>query len=358
MEQAWNDLVIPVTVGVASAAVLFALRQLVFHVLGRWAARTETTMDDLVLRALRRPSLFWCAAIALHIGLSVSKLHERYLVIATRAIFVAVILSVTLTLASLAVRLLENSIAEAKIAIAASGLVFGVLRWSVILIGVLIALGVLGVSIAPILTGLGVGGLAVALALQDTLANLFAGIHILMEGSVRVGDFVRLEGGQEGHVVDISWRTTRVRLLGNNMVIIPNAKLSQSVVTNYDLPEKRMSLPIPVGVSYGTDPAKIEAVLLDVAQGAVGEVPGLLGEPAPSVHLIPGFGDSSLNFTLICQVAEFTDQYGVQHELRKRILARFAAEGIEIPFPQRVVHVRREEGSEGSHSSGFKQSDS
>jgi small-conductance mechanosensitive channel len=200
----------------------------------------------------------------------------------------------------------------------------------------------LGVSITPLLTALGVGGLAVALALQDTLANLFAGIHILLERSIRVGDFVRLEGGQEGYVVDIGWRTTKVRMLPNNIVVIPNSKLAQSVLTNYYLPEPRMSLLIPISVSYGSDPEHVERVLIDETLKAAQEVPGLLKEPAPFVRFIPGFGESSLDFTLICQVKEFVDQYLAQHELRKRIFKRFQAEGIEIPFPHRTVYLREE----------------
>ena len=184
----------------------------------------------------------------------------------------------------------------------------------------------------------------VALALQDTLSNLFAGIHILMEKPIRVGDFIRLETGQEGYVEDITWRTTRVRVLPNNMVIIPNSKIAQSTLTNYHLPEKRMSLLIPVSVSYSSHPEKVEAILMEETMKSVGEVPGLLGDPAPFVRFIPGFGDSSLDFTLICQVGEFVDQYLVQHELRKRILRRFRAEGIEIPFPQRTVHLKGEDG--------------
>jgi small-conductance mechanosensitive channel len=193
---------------------------------------------------------------------------------------------------------------------------------------------------SQIITALGVGGLAVALALQDTLANLFAGIHILMEKSIRVGDFVRLETGQEGYVEDITWRTTRIKMLPNNMVIIPNSKLSQSIMTNYYLPEKRMALLIPIGVSYSSDPEKVERILVEEAKKAVGEVPGLLGEPEPAVRFIPGFGESSLDFTLVCHVQEFTDQYPVQHELRKRIFKRFKDEGIEIPFPHRTVYLK------------------
>lgn len=193
----------------------------------------------------------------------------------------------------------------------------------------------LGIAITPILTALGVGGLAVGLALQDSLKNLFAGIHILVEKPLRVGDYIKLESGQEGYVVDIGWRTTRIRMLPNNMIVAPNSKLAESIVTNYYLPETRMSVLIPISVSYGSDPSKVEAVLTDEAARAVGKVPGLLADPAPFVRFIPGFGESSLGFTLIVQVNEFVDQYLVQHELRKRILARFQKEGI-FPSPQRM----------------------
>ena len=174
------------------------------------------------------------------------------------------------------------------------------------------------------------------------MSNLFAGIHILVEKPLRVGDFIKLETGQEGYVEDIGWRTTRVRMLPNNMVIIPNSRLSQSILTNYCLPEKRMSLLIPIGVSYSSDPEKIERILVEEAKQGTKDIPGLLAEPEPFVRFIPGFGESSLDFTLICQVREFVDQYLVQHELRKRIFKRFNEEGIEIPFPHRTVYIREE----------------
>jgi small-conductance mechanosensitive channel len=131
-------------------------------------------------------------------------------------------------------------------------------------------------------------------------------------------------------------------MLPNNMVVIPNSKLAQSVVTNYHLPEKRMGIGVSVSVSYDADPDRVEKILVEVAKNAVGQIPGLLGEPEPAVRFIPGFGESSLDFTLGCQVAEFVDQYTVQHELRKRIFKRFKEEGIEIPYPHRTVYVREE----------------
>lgn len=206
-------------------------------------------------------------------------------------------------------------------------------------IGLLMALSQLNVEITPLLTTLGVAGLATALALQDTLANFFAGLYLLADRPVRVGDYVKLDGGAEGYVVGVGWRSTKIRQLANNVIVIPNQKVAQSIITNYHLPEPRMSLLIPVSVSYDADPDHVERVLLDVATRAAGQVQGLLAEPPPMVRFIPGFGDSALEFTLICQVREFVDQYLVQHELRKRILRRFRAEGLEIPFPQRTLHL-------------------
>jgi small-conductance mechanosensitive channel len=215
-------------------------------------------------------------------------------------------------------------------------------------VGGLILLGHLGISITPILTALGVGGLAVALALQDTLSNLFAGVHLLADKPIRVGDFVRLESGIEGFVEDIGWRSTRIRMLPNNMAIVPNAKIAQAAITNYSLPETRMSVLLPVSVSYAADPDHVERVLLEEATRATAEVPGLLAAPAPFVRFIPGFGESALQFTVVCAVATFVDQYLAQHELRKRIIRRFRAEAIEIPFPTRTVELRTPDGKTGA----------
>ncbi|HAS18360.1 MAG TPA: mechanosensitive ion channel family protein, partial [Nitrospiraceae bacterium] len=100
-------------------------------------------------------------------------------------------------------------------------------------------------------------------------------------------------------------------------------------------------------VSYSSDPERVERILVEEAKKAVGDIQGLLGDPEPFVRFIPGFGESSLDFTLICQVREFVDQYVAQHELRKRIFRRFKQEGIEIPFPHRTVYLREEKDWKG-----------
>lgn len=341
MDGTFKIFLVPLAVAIGTFFVLVILRGIAFKLLHKWADKTHTKLDDIVIVSLKLPSLFWCLAIGLYLGVAVSSLPEKYLFYITKTIYVVIVFSITLVAANLSAKIFRNYIQSSNLPVPTTGLFYGLLKGIILIIGFLIILSILGVSITPLITALGVGGLAVALALQDTLANLFAGLHILVERSIRVGDFIRLETGQEGYVEDITWRTTRIRMLPNNIVVIPNSKLSQSIVTNYYLPEKRMAILIPVSVSYASDPEKIEKLLLDIAESAIGKIDGLLSDPKPAVRFIPGFGDSSLDFTLICHVREFTDQFPVQHEIRKLIFKRFREEGIEIPFPQRVVHLKQ-----------------
>lgn len=338
----FSHLLFPLIVFAISTSILFVVRGISFRLLHKWAARTETDLDNIIVSTLKSPALYWCIAIGLYIGVGVSDFPDKYVFYINKTIYVIIILSITIAAANLSGNIFTTYIKKTKLPLPTTGLAYGIVKGVIFILGFLIALSIIGISITPFITALGVGGLAVALALQDTLANLFAGIHILVESSIRVGDFIKLETGQEGYVDDITWRTTRIRMLPNNMVIIPNSKLSQSIVTNYYLPEKRMSLLIPVSVSYSSDPEHVERILVEEAKNAVGKIPGLLGDPEPFVRFIPGFGESSLDFTLICQVKEFVDQYLAQHELRKRILKRFSIEGIEIPFPHRTVYLREE----------------
>jgi small-conductance mechanosensitive channel len=337
-----EKLLIPAALAVASAAALLVVRSIAFKILHAWAKRTDTHADDIIIKSLRTPSIFWSIALGVYIGLTLSELPPKYVAAISKMIHVIVIFSITVAVANLSGKVFTHYIQTANLPFKTTGLAYGIMKGVIYVVGLLIILTVLGISITPLITALGVGGLAVALALQDTLANLFAGMHILVEKSIRVGDFIRLESGQEGYVQDITWRTTRVRMLPNNMVVIPNSKLAQSVVTNYYLPEPRMSLLIPVSVSYSSDPEKVERILVEEAKKGAAEIPGMLAEPEPFVRFIPGYGDSSLDFTLVCQVREFTDQFPAQHELRKRIFKRFRQEGIEIPFPHRTVYLREE----------------
>jgi small-conductance mechanosensitive channel len=326
----------------AVTALAFVLRYLAIRALRRWASAATTPFSDVLLDSFRIPSLMWCLLIGLYTAVDTAEMPQHPSATALKVLFSLLVISVTVALANLSGTALRVGLKQSHVAMPATGLTLAFVKVAVWVIGGLVLLGGLGISITPVLTALGVGGLAVALALQDTLSNFFAGIHLLIEQPIRVGDFIKLESGQEGYVTDIGWRTTRIRMLPNNMVILPNSKLTQSILTNYYLPDPRMALLLAISVSYKVDPDHVERVLIEETTASIGEIPGLLAEPAPFVRFIPGFGESSLDFTLICQVREFTDQYLAQHELRKRIFTRFNREGIEIPFPQRTVHVHTE----------------
>jgi small-conductance mechanosensitive channel len=308
--------------------------------LARLSRRHGSRMSEEALHAVSGPLTFWLVLLATYLAMQSSDITIRAKELTAQALLILFVASLTFAAARMAGRLIRAYGAQLPGALPVTSLTQNITRAAVVAVGGLILLNLLGISITPLLTALGVGGLAVALALQDTLSNVFAGFYVGLAGQIRIGDYIKLNTGEEGHVRDIGWRATTVQMLANNMIIIPNGKLAQAIVTNYDLPEKRMSLSIPVSVSYDADPDHVERVLIEVAQQGAGNIPGLLAEPAPLVRFIPGFGDSSLNFTLVCQVAQFTDQYPAQHELRKRIFKRFRQEGIEIPFPARTIYVR------------------
>ncbi len=332
---------------VLSAVVLFILRRVALGVLQKWSTKSKTNVDDILIDSLRHPSILWMLALSLYLALATSNFTPRYVSYGLKTLYVLIILSVTMAVAGCVSRAIQSYVEKNDASVQTTGLTRTLVKGVILVLGFLVILNTLGISITPMITALGVGGLAVALALQDTLSNMFAGMHILVEKPIRVGDYIMLDSGQEGYVLDIGWRTTKIRKLQNNLIIIPNSKLSQSVITNCTMPEKRMSLYIPVGVSYDSDPEEVEVMLLDEAVKAAGELKGLLTDPPPVVRFSPGFGESSLDFTVICQVAEFVDQYLVQSELRKRIFKRFKKEGIEIPFPVRTVYIKKDADSAG-----------
>ena len=338
-QRSW---LISILIILGSMAGLLLLRNLLLGLMHRITRKTKTQIDDLLVAGLRIPSLFLVMVLSLYIGIRLSDLSEFWLAYAAKGVHLSIIFTITMGLANVSGGLLAYFLEQVELPISATSLLLAVVKAVIYIIGILIILNYLGISIAPLITALGVGGLAMALALQDTLSNLFAGIHIMAEQAIRVGDFIRLETGQEGFVEDISWRTTRIRMLPNNMVIVPNNKLSQSVITNYNLPEQNMVLQVPVNVSYASDPDLVERVLLEEARKAQAEVPGLLADPAPSVRFLPGFGESSLAFSLLCHIREIADQNPVMDELNKRILKRFRQEGIEFPYPARTVYLRDE----------------
>ncbi len=308
--------------------------------LGKHASRTRWSGDDVIVDSLR--SVVPWAAISGGLAAAAAALPLTPTVgrNVNRTLTVLLILVVTLTAARMITRLVR-SLAQSRSGVAGSATIFAnITRIVVLAMGVLVILQTLGISIAPLLTALGVGGLAVALALQDTLANLFAGVHVLASKTVQPGDYIRLSSGEEGYVVDINWRNTVVRQLSNNLVIIPNAQLAGTNMTNFTRPEQQLSILVQVGVGYDSDLEHVERVTMEVVKGVMTDVSGAVPEHEPAVRFHT-FGDSRIGLTVILGVGEFSDQYRIKHEFIKRLHQRYQAEGIRIPAPTRTVALQQ-----------------
>jgi small-conductance mechanosensitive channel len=329
--QNWMELVWPAILFAAVVVLGLVLRGVVYARLRRRTASTGTRMDNLLVEALHGPILLWILILAIHLAVEYSDLPRNVTHWSAKVLLALWIISLTLVLARLSGRMVRTHSTRLEGALPVSTLTEVLASLVIWILGILTLLQqVFEVDIRAILAALGVGGLAVALALQDTLSNLFAGFYVSVARQIRIGDFIKIDAGQSGYVQDIGWRSTTLRELGGNLIFIPNNKLSQSIVTNYHLPDRSLGVGITVPVTYETDPSQVERLLNEVGAAAVGQVSGLLKDPAPSAKFIPGFGKVSMDFTLDCHVAEYADQYLVQHELRKRIYRRFREEGVRF----------------------------
>lgn len=312
----------------------FVLNRLFHH----WATMRENSWGGYFFSILESLALPLLVLVALYIGLEILTLPRTYDRIISKLILALVILILFYFPAKVLILFLRRiGQREAHLAPVTQPATF-LIRLVFAILATIIILENLGVSLTAVWTTLGVGSVAVALALQETLSNFFAGLYILADRPISPGDYIKLDGGQEGFVVNVGWRSTVIRTLANNHVIVPNGTLAKAIITNFSQPVPRMSYVLSVSVAYGSDPVKVEMALLDAVHDALHDgVEGLLAEPAPFVRFISGFGQSSLDFSLIVHVGKFTDQYLVQSELRKRILKRFEKEGIPIPFPTRTL---------------------
>ncbi len=215
-----------------------------------------------------------------------------------------------------------------------------ILNFFIYVLAFIIILYALGVNITAFVAGLGIAGIAIAFAMQETLSQFFAGMYVLSEQPIRVGDFVELETGQMGYVVEIGWRAVKIRELPNNIIVIPNSKLVTSVIKNYSLPKPETRCIVSLSVGYDSDLEKVERVTIEVAKKAMRK----LGIDAPGLEPIvrfSGFGEYGINLTVVMPVKEFTQQFALRHEFVKELHRRYREEGIEIPYPVRTVRLKK-----------------
>ncbi|WP_159663244.1 mechanosensitive ion channel family protein [Streptomyces mexicanus] len=334
-----DDLVLTGIALAAGLALAFLSRTLLLW-LAQHAKRTRWSGDDVLVDALRTVVPWAAIAGGIAAGAAVLPLTRTVQHHINQVLIVWLIAVVTLSAARVITGLVRT-VTQSRSGVAGSATIFvNITRILVLAIGFLVVLQTLGISVAPLLTALGVGGLAVALALQDTLANLFAGIHILASRTVQPGDYIRLSSGEEGYVEDINWRQTTVRQLSNNLVVIPNGQLAKTNMTNYTRPEQQLTVLVQVGVGYDSDLEHVERVTAEVVTEVMREITGAVPEHEPAIRFHT-FGDSRIGFTVVLGVGEFSDQYRIKHEFIKRLHKRYRQEGITIPAPTRTVSLKQ-----------------
>lgn len=343
--------------GIAAAAVfiifiLLALisRLLIRIFLKRIRRRDDPGIPEIILESMRGPFGFFLVSTGLLVGYLLAIGIENPILaqlsdtkeLAIKIWKVSVILTATFTVAHVVDRLIDwylLNIAEStetKIDDTLLPTLRRVLPITIYAVGALVAIDSVGVSISPILAGLGIGGLAVALAVQPTLSNFFAGTYVVTEGELKEGDFIELEGGPSGYVEDVGWRSTKIRSRFNNLVIIPNSRMAESIVTNYFSPTPAMNVIVTCGVSYDANLEDVERFSVEEAEAVINDSDQAIKDVEPFFGF-SNFGDSNIDFFVFLQAIDRTGTFTLKSELIKRIHERFNVEGIEINYPVRKI---------------------
>lgn len=331
--------VIPLAIFLACNAVGIVISKLIFSRLGIILEKIVGVYHEIIVKALKGMPVIWGLIIGSYGAIHMIDFTGYWLHILDSLFIIIGMFSVTVITARMFSGIVKDYIWKAEGVLPSASILANLAVVSIYIVGALILLQTFGISVAPILTALGVGGLAVALALQDTLSNLFSGLNILLAKQIKVGDYIKLSTGEEGNIADISWRNTTIQVMSNNMVIVPNQKIASSIITNYYMPNRELSIVVGANVSYDSDLEEVERITLEVAKQVMKDIEvGVENfEPAVRFHT---FGESSINFNVVLRVQEFADQYLLKHEFIKRLHVRYQQEGIEIPFPVRTIHTK------------------
>ena len=329
-------LFIPICILAASLTVGIMLNKLINRRIENHLNIDENSWFYIFINALRGVPVSLCLVVGLYWIVNTINIIEPLTRLFSYILFTVIILSITRVAARTINGFISLHIESSQQKLPKTTLLNTILNVVIYAMGVLVVLQYYGLSIAPILTAMGVGGMAVALALQETLANIFSGLHLILSKQLRLDDYIKLSTGEEGRVTDITWRfTTIVPAGGGNMIVIPNQKIASSNITNYSMPRKDIVISIPVGVAYDSDLDKVERVTLDVAKEVMAQIDkDVKMEPAVRFHT---FGESSIDFNVVLHSSYFEHQFLLKHEFIKALTRRYREEGIEIPYPTRTV---------------------
>jgi small-conductance mechanosensitive channel len=323
----------------ASAVAALLVDLFVTRVVARLVSSTSSDVDDKLIAALHRPVFLTVFLLGTELAMRALELPLIYFnIVETLLVLIwsVAVIRIAGVLFDNLPRIMQGG--------SSAGRHLGTLLKNVTVVVVLTmgAMGVLtiwDVSIAPLLASAGIVGAAVAFAAKDTIANFLGGISVLADRPYSVGHYIILESGERGEVVDIGLRSTRVKTRDDILVTVPNSVMATSKIINESAPIKRFRIRLPVGVAYGSDTAQVETIL----QGIAASHEGVEKTPEPRVRF-RAFGDSSLNFELLCWVDHPMNKGKIIHELNLAIYEKFGEEGVQIPFPQRDVHLHQPQG--------------
>lgn len=340
----YSDILSAILIFISSIIIAKLFYLVIIGYLLRIAKKTGTTLDEELLKTLEKPIYLGIILIGLYLAVILINILKDYSEQIDDLFLALGILWGVFT----AVRSIDTIFkwhiekTEKRIKIERTALltVKNIIDVAIYIVAFLLILAAFGIEITPLIASLGIGSLAVALALQNTLSNYFAGIYIATDKSIKLGNYIELENGLKGYVESIGWRSTKIRTLPNNIVIVPNAKLAEMIVINYYDPQREMSVIVHCGVSYDSDLEKVERVTIETAKRVLQSTKGGVGEFEPFIRYNK-FGDSNIEFSIILRVKEFTDKYLMTHEFVKELMRRYKEENIEISYPVRKVYMRK-----------------
>lgn len=337
-----NDYLRAFTIAIVILVVARIFVSLIFNILKQFTLKTKTSIDDIILKRSTNPLTIIIFLFAIKIPLNELPLAESIEIIISKIIFSIVIVILGylayILFDIIVVRTWETFAKKTKTNLDQSltSLIHTILRIAIIILALLYILDLWGIEIGPLLAGLGIAGLAVALALQPVLANIFSGISMILDKSLKVGDLVYLEGNIKGKVEKIGLRSTKIHTFDNELIIIPNTTLAESKIQNIALPEPKSRAIIPFGVAYGSEINKVKKLIIKELK----TITGVSKNPEPFVRFVE-MADSSLNFNAYFYVDNFENRANAKDEANTKIYNALNKANIEIPFPQRDVHIKK-----------------
>ena len=329
-------LIVPVGIVLASLTVGIIADRLIRRYIDHHLAVEESTWKYVLIRSMQGVPIFFSFIIGLYWAIDAVEISPTLTKMLSYVLFTSNVISITRVIARTVDGVVTMYFERSNKELPKTTLLNTILIGVIYVMGVLVILQYYGISIAPILTAAGVGGMAVALALQETLANIFAGLHLILSKQIRIGDYIRLGTGEEGRVTDITWRFTTIVPLGaSNTVVIPNKTIAGANITNFSMPTRSLNIMVPVGVSYDSDLETVERVTIETAKEVLARVDH--NPDAKPLVRYTDFGESSIDFLAILPSSQFDQQGLIIHDFIKALTERYRIEGIDIPYPIRTL---------------------